>query len=170
MEDEQEEKWKALMRGQVMSATINKFMTIIKLMDQKAQAMIFMNSVLIPVCIRSVETGSFPRAGTISIATAIISILAALVCIYPKRRYRKHGHRELNLLHFNDIGHMKKEDYIDLFMPVFNDPSKLADTVINDLYDTSRYSILPKYMWLKISYGTFAFGNIIAIIVAFMHM
>lgn len=158
------------MRGQIMSANINKFMTVIKLMDQKAQVMIFLNSILIPVCIQSVQQGTFKSSATISIATAILSIMAAIICIYPKRRYRKSGNRELNLLHFNDIGHMPKQEYLDMFMPVLNDPSKLAETVAHDLYDTSRYSIIPKYLWLKISYGLFAFGNIGAIIVAFLDM
>ena len=162
----QDERWQGLMRGQVMSATTHKFMTVIRLLDQKAQVMIFLNSILIPVCIKALEQDGLRHAATISITTAILSILAAMICIYPKRPYRKSGDRELNLLHFNDIGHMEKQDYIDQFLPAFNDPEKLAKIVVNDLYDTSRYSIQPKYLWLKVTYALFAFGNLSAIIVA----
>ncbi|MGH1403962.1 MAG: Pycsar system effector family protein [Alphaproteobacteria bacterium] len=159
----EKQRWQSLLRGQVMSATIGKFMTVIELLDQKAQVMIFLNSILIPVCITSVEHGTFGNAAIISIATAVLSIMAAIICIYPKRRYRKSGDRELNLLHFNDIGHLDKQEYMDRFLPAFNDLEKLAETVIHDLYDTSRYSILPKYTWLKLSYATFVVGNLIAI-------
>lgn len=164
------EKWQSLLRGQVMAASVNKFVTLIGLLDQKAQVMIFLNSILVPVCINAIEHGTFIHSAMISICTSIFSILASIVCIYPKRRYRKSGDRELNLLHFNDIGHLAKQDYLDRFMPVFNDPTKLAEVVVHDLYDTSRYSILPKYMWLKISYAIFAAGNILAIIVALFEL
>lgn len=159
------------MRGQVMAATTNKFMSLLRMMDQKAQAMILLNSVMIPLCINSIKTNYFVEASIVSMTTAILSIFAAIVCIYPKRkRYRKGGGRDLNLLHFNDIGHMEKQDFLDQLLPAFNDTSKLAEIVVNDLYDTSRYSILPKYVWLKISYALFFFGNLTAIGVALSGM
>lgn len=164
-------RWEALLRGQVMSATVNKFTVILRMIDQKAQVMIFLNSLLIPICIRTIEEGSnFRDAAMVSVFTSIISILASIICIYPKRRYRKYGHRDLNLLHFNDIGHMSKEDYLSQFLPIFNDTSKLAEAAACDLYDTSRYSIIPKFVWLKFSYAVFALGNILAIVMAFMGM
>ncbi len=163
---ELEQKWEGLLRGQVMSATVSKFTTIIRLLDQKAQAMILLNSILLPVCVKALEQDSLRSAATISIATAILSIIAAMICIYPKRRYRKSGDREINLLHFNDIGHLDKQDYVDKMLPKFNDTSELAKVVVHDLYDTSRYSILPKYAWLKITYFLFALGNFAAVIVA----
>lgn len=160
------EKWQALLRGQMSSTTVNKFVNMIRLLDQKAQMMILLNSILVPVCINAVEHGTFKVAAIISIVTSITSILSAMICIYPKRRYRKSGDRELNLLHFNDIGHMDKDDFLEQFMPVFNNLEKLAEAVVLDLYDTARHSIRPKFLWLKISYATFALGNITAIAVA----
>lgn len=163
---DQNQKWKALFRGQVLSATVNKFSVIIRLLDQKAQVMIFLNSIIVPVCLNSLENPALQSAAVISIVTAVLSILAAMICIYPKRRYRKSGDREINLLHFNDIGHLEHDDFMKRFKQVLNDPAKLAETAVHDIYDTSRFSIMPKYMWLKISYAIFAFGNIGAIIVA----
>lgn len=158
------------MRGQVISATVNKYAVILRMIDQKAQVMIFLNSILIPMCIRAVETNTYPDASKISICAAVLSILAAMICIYPKRKYRRSGDRRLNILHFNDIGHMKEEDFLQRFMCVFNDTSKLAATAAYDLYDTARFSIIPKFFWLKISYATFALGNLLAIAIAFSGM
>lgn len=163
---DQPEKWQALLRGQITSATVSKFMTVVSLVDQKAQAMIFLNSILIPVCISALEHDLYKEAAVISIGTSILTIFAAMVCIYPKRRYRKSADRDLNLLHFNDIGHMEKDEYLARFLPIFNDSNKLAEAAVHDLYDMSRYSILPKYTWLKVTYATFIFGNVMAIIVA----
>lgn len=165
-DQEQEQKWQGLLRGQVLSATTHKYMNIIRLTDQKAQVMIFLNSILIPFSIKALEQEHLRDAAMISIISAILSISAAMVCIYPKRRYRKSGNREFNILHFNDMGHMDKEKYTEMLLPCFNDVGKLAELVVNDLYDTARYSILPKYLWLKITFSVFAFGNLAAIIVA----
>lgn len=161
------QKWESMLRGQVMSATTLKLTNLIRMVDQKAQTMILLNSFLIPFCMQSYEANFYKYASAMSIITATFSIFAAIVCIYPKRKYRKNGHRDINLLHFNDIGHMEKDEYFALFLPEFNDPSKLSKMVVNDIYDTSRYSIMPKFVWLKISYGIFFFGNVIALLLAF---
>ena len=163
-------KWQALLRGQITAATVAKYSMIMRLIDQKAQVMIFLNSILVPVSIRGIESEVFKQAAMISVTSAVLSITAAMICIYPKRKYRRSGDRELNLLHFNDIGHMERDEYLDMILPVFNEPKKLAETALADLYDTARYSILPKFYWLKISYAAFLLGNLLAIIVAFFNM
>ncbi len=160
-------KWKALLRGQIGSTYIDRLMTLVQLIDHKAQVMIFLNSILIPVCINALEHETFQISPAVSIVTSVVSILAAIICIYPKRKYRKVGDPNINLMHFNDIAHMDKEEYIAMFLPKFNTPSALAEMVVNDIYDTSRYSIMPKLKWLKISYLTFACGNMLAICIAF---
>lgn len=165
-ENEQTEKWQGLLRGQITAATINKNMVVIRLLDQKAQIMIFMNSILVPLCLHNLDHAVYGKAAAVAIIASICSSLAAIICIYPKRKYRKSGDRELNLLHYNDIGHMDKDDFLAQIMPKFNDPSQLAELAVNDLYDMARYSMIPKYMWVKISYGVFAFGNILAVILA----
>ncbi len=166
--EELQQKWPALLRGQILSATLNKLMVIMRLADQKAQVLIFLNSILVPVCLNSLNDTQYSGAAIVSVVTAVLSIFAAMVCIYPKRKYRKSGHRDLNILHFNDIGHMKQDDFMDQFMPILNDGPKLCETVAKDIYDISRYSMIPKFFWLKISYAVFCFGNLIAIVIAIM--
>ncbi len=168
-----QDEWEATFstfRGQIVSATVHKMMVIMRLADQKAQVLIFLNSILIPVCINEIEHSTFQNAAIISIVTSVLSILAAMVCIYPRRSYRKPGHRDMNLLHFNDIGHLKKDEFIDLFMPVYNDAGKFTETVVYDLYDMSRHSLIPKFMWLKISYGIFTLGNMLAVVMALIEV
>tara|TARA_R110001592_G_scaffold3525_18_gene20041 strand:+ start:22410 stop:22937 length:528 start_codon:yes stop_codon:yes gene_type:complete len=165
-----QKRWEAMLRGQVMSATINKLSVIMRLADQKAQVLIFLNSILIPVCLNQIDHEPFQVAAVVSIISSVMSILAAMICIYPKRRYRKSSHRDINLLHFNDIGHLEKDEFMDMFMPVYNDGSKLGKAVVYDIYDMSRYSIVPKFTWLKVSYGIFAVGNLLAIIMVLLEV
>lgn len=157
-------RWKALLRGQVINATTAKFTHVIRLADQKAQALIFLNSILIPVALNWINKPTFETAAIICIATGISSILAAIICIYPKRKAGRKDKDTFNFLHFNDIGHMERDQYIEEFLPIFNEPSKLAEVAVKDLHDVAQNSIIPKFFWLKLSYAIFFFGNLIAIL------
>lgn len=158
--------WEAMLRGQVLAATSLKFVNYISMADQKAQAMIILNSILIPVTLNWVGKPYFDISATISILTAVISIFAAILCIYPKRRRGKKPDGTYNLLHFGDIGSMKEDKYLSLINPIFNDLNSLSEEALKDLHDIARRIIIPKFFWLKISYGAFFVGNLIAIIVA----
>ena len=132
-QDAQQKKWEAMLRGQVIGATVNKFAIILRMIDQKAQVMIFLNSILIPVCIRAIEEGAFVEASKISITAAVRSILSAMICIYPKRKYRKSGDRRLNLLHFNDKGHPAEEAYLERISQDLNNHAKNTANTTNNI-------------------------------------
>jgi len=161
---EQKTRWEALLRGQIISATTLKFVNVIRLADQKAQALIFLNSILIPVALNWLDKPEFHMASIICIATGMCSILAAIMCIYPKRKAGRKDKDTFNFLHFNDIGHMKRDEFLDEFLPIFNDPSKLAEIAVKDIHDVARNSMIPKFFWLKIAYAVFFIGNFFAII------
>ena len=80
------EKWEALLRGQVISTTTQKFFGYVQLADQKAQALILLNSILIPITINWIVKDTYALPSAISLITAILSILTAIICIYPRRR------------------------------------------------------------------------------------
>lgn len=158
------QRWEALLRGQVLSVTTQKFYNYINLADQKAQALIILNSILIPVVLGwATKTGEFQISAVISVMTSVLSIMAAIFCIYPKRRHGKKPDGSRNLLHFADIAQMREDEYLQAFNPVFNDLGLLAEATIKDLHDVARRIIRPKFRWLKLSYALFFFGNLMAI-------
>lgn len=162
-----EERWAALLRGQILSSTIQKFHNFIHLADQKAQGMIFLNTVLIPVALNWLDKPMFKYPVTITVITAIISIMTAIVCIYPKRRGGKLPDGTFNLLHFGDIGRMKQDDFMAEFLPKFNNTSALSEIAAKDMHDMARRIIRPKFFWLKLSYMSFFLGNLAAIFFLF---
>ena len=166
---EQKERWQALLRGQIIGATTAKFASVIRLADQKAQALIFLNSILVPVAINWISKPEFHTAAIITIVTALSSIFAAIICIYPKRKAGRKDRDTFNFLHFNDIGHMDRDDFLDEFMPLFNDPSKLAEVAIKDMHDVAKNAIIPKFFWLKLAYAIFFFGNLAAVLYIIMN-
>lgn len=157
------ERWGALLRGQILTVTTQKFFNYVNLADQKAQVLIILNSVLIPVSINGLSIPYLHDAAIVSMMTAIASIYMAIVCIFPKRRSGRKPDGSINLLHFGDIALMKEEAFLKEFLPYFNDLGGLAEIAAKDLHDIARRVIRPKFFWLKLSYITFFIGNFIAI-------
>lgn len=162
-ESADKERWAALFRGQIIGTTIRKFSGYVALADQKAQGLIFMNSILIPVAMNWIEDPGYRVGALICIVTAVLSIMAALICIYPKRRAGRKPDGTINLLHFGDIAKLKEHEFLDEFLPVFNDPLLLSEAAAKDMHDVARRIIRPKFYWLKLSYIIFFFGNLAAI-------
>lgn len=158
-----DQRWGALTRGQLLTATTAKFFNYVNLADQKAQVLIILNSVLIPVAINGLSISFLHNAALVCMLTAIISIYLAIVCIFPKRRAGRKPDGSINLLHFGDIALMSEREYLAEFLPHFNDLSKLSELAAKDLHDIARHVIRPKFFWLKSSYIVFFIGNMVAI-------
>lgn len=158
--------WDALLRGQVLTSTTAKLVNYIALADQKAQAMIIINSILIPFVLPWMSKPIYAWPASIAIVTSFLTILCAIFCIYPKRRRGTKPDGSYNLLHFSDIGRMKEAEYLALFNPIYNDRELLAEEAVKDIHDVSRRIIIPKFFWIKIGYGCFFIGNLCAVAVA----
>lgn len=157
-------KWEALLRGTVLTSTTQKLFNFISLADQKAQAMIILNSILVPILFNWMDKPDYETGILIALGTALISIFFSILCIYPKRRRGSKPDGTRNYLHFGDIGRIKEEQYLQEFMPIFNNFEKLSAESVKDLHDMSRRIIIPKFFWLKMAYGVFFVGNLIAIL------
>lgn len=167
---EDSNKWNALARAQILSATMSKLTAFVNLADQKAQAMIIVNSILIPFAIKWISVPEFSLAAIIVIITSTLSIIASIFCIYPKRRSGKRPSGTANLLHFGDIGEMELDDYLERFSKIYNDDSELPIAVAKDFHDMSKNILKPKYTWLKVTYITFFIGNLLAIVVSLYNL
>lgn len=161
--DQNQLRWEALFRGTALTSTTQKLFNYVQLADQKAQGMIIVNSVIIPVAFGWVNKADFHAGAIISILTAVVSIFISIICIYPKRRTGKKPDGTRNLLHFSDIGYLKEAAYLQAVNPIVNDPKRLTVAILKDIHDVSRRILRPKFFWLKLSYITFFCGNLIAV-------
>ena len=158
------------MRGAVLSATTRKVFGYIQLADSKAAGLIVMNSLIVPVALSGFDNDHFKLAATLAILTSICSMLFAILCIFPQRGMFYNKKNRLNLLHFKDIGQMDQDEYLDIFNPIYNDPSKLGETVLKDIHDVSQRVLMPKFLLLKIAYTVFFLGNLAAIILVLFNI
>lgn len=162
-EEAQNEKWEGVLRGTILASTTQRLYSLIGTVDQKAQGIILLNSLIIPIALSQMDKPHFQLGMIVIVATAILSVLMAILCIYPKRRGGHKPDGTYNYLHFGDIGRMKEDVYLEHFRPLYNDVHKLSEVAVKDLHDISRRILLPKFFWLKIAYITFFLGNSVAL-------
>ena len=163
--------WQGLVRASILSATTHKLYRYISLADQKAMGLIIVNSAIIPFAMNGLDNHSdFKIPATLAIITGTISIMMAIICIFPKRRGGRKPIGQRNLLHFSEIAMLSEDEFMAEFNPVYNDRGALSQAVIKDIYDVSSRVLAPKFWLLKASYIVFFIGNLIAISTFLYHI
>lgn len=155
-------KWKGLFRGSLLSTTINKHVSYVGFSDRRAQGIITINALLIPIALSGSQNPLFQMGSIITIFTAVLSICSSFISLYPKKYgHKTHSHQDL--LHFSQIQKLSENQYLELMRKALVDTSTLAEMAARDLYHLSKRVLGPKFFWLKISYFIFLIGNLIAI-------
>ncbi len=157
-------KWAALFRGSLLSTTISKHVNYVGLADRRAQGIITLNALLVPISLNGSQNPLFMYGAIVAIITALLSISAAFVSLYPKK-YNDNKHQHPDLLHFSQIQRLSEKQYLDHMNEALQDTSVLAEMASRDLYHISKRILHPKFQWLKISYSIFLCGNFIAILI-----
>lgn len=155
-------KWKALFRGSLLSTTINKHVSYVGLADRRAQGIITLNALLVPIALNGSQNPLFMHGAIAAIITALLSISAAFISLYPKK-YTGKKDMHSGLLHFSQIQKLSEKRYLDLMNEALQDTSVLAEMASRDLYHISKRILHPKFIWLKVSYALFLGGNIITL-------
>lgn len=158
--------WQALFRGSVLANQLQNLVTFVTIADQKAQVMLFINSLVIPFILPGVDNPQYRYAAIIALGTASLTIFFAVMTVFPRGPARFKKRQYHNLLHFSDIKQFSSlNDYLLKMEPVYNDMGLLGREALKYAYDTSRYILKGKYFWLRLCYGGFLIGNALAIAV-----
>jgi hypothetical protein len=163
-----QKRWEGLGRGQILSSTVNKLNNAIRLIDQKAQVMLVINSITIPISLSWIQKEQFLVGAIAVIFTAMWTMFFSIVAIYPRtRKETKLRDKKLNrsnLLHWGDIWVMSEEEYLDKARPIVNDIGLLTEACLKDIYDISRNVLRHKFFWIRFTYYSFFLGNATAIL------
>lgn len=152
-------KFQQIAKGSLLSSIENKHVQYISMADRRAQGILTISSVLIPFSLARVNEPEFHDGVLVFLVAALITIIAALLCLSPKRYKRKEKDRR-QLLHFSGITQFDKETYLDRMADLLSNTEKLSKEVASDLYHLSNDVLVPKFMYLRIAYCAFAFGII----------
>lgn len=162
--DEQQQKWEGLFRGSVMSSMIAKNTAMLTSSDTRAQGLILLNSVLVPLAIKGMEDDALRPAALLSIITALITITLCIFCLYPKRLKSKSGTR--NMLHYVEFSSMSEDEFVGSMKALFADKERLAEAAVRDLYHLGSRIVAPKYLLLRYAYVVFLVGQLTAALLA----
>ena len=160
------EYWAALFRGSVLASQKQGLITYVTIADQKAQVMLFINSLIIPLIIPGVQNEDFRIASIIALVTACLTVFFAIATVFPRGPARFKHRPYSNQLHFSDIKqHSSLESYLSNVQPIYNDLGMLGKESLKYMYDVSRFVLRGKYFWLRLCYGVFLLGNALALLV-----
>jgi len=164
MADEQQQKWEGLFRGSVLSSTIAKNTALITSSDTRAQGLMLLNSVLVPLAINGMKTEELRAAALLSIVTALVTITLCIFCVYPKRLRSRAGTK--NILHYVEFSALSEEAFVSQMKELFADKEKLTEAAVRDLYHLGSRIIAPKYLLLRWAYLVFLVGQLSAALIA----
>lgn len=162
--DEQQQKWEGLFRGSVMASMFAKNSAMLTSSDTRAQGLMLLNSVLVPLAIKGMENPAFRPAALLSILTGLITITLCIFCVYPKRLRSRSGVR--NILHYVEFSRMSEDAFVDEMKGLFADKEKFAEAAVRDLYHLGSRILAPKYFFLRCAYLVFLVGQPIAALLA----
>ena len=160
------EHWAAMFRGAVLASQKQTLITYVTIADQKAQVMLFLNSLIIPFIVQGVDHPNYHYASLAALATASLTVFFAVITVFPRgpARFKKRQYR--SLLHFADIKQYPTlTSYLSDINPIYNSPGALGQETMKYIYDVSRYVLRGKYYWLRLCYGSFLIGNALALVI-----
>ena len=97
-------KWEAAFRATLLASTTQRLYNLIGTADQKAQVLILLNSIIVPIAFSALSRHELEKVAILAICTAIYSILMSIFSIYPKRRRGHKPDGTRNLLHSVILG------------------------------------------------------------------
>ncbi len=154
----------------VLNTQINKNVEYIGYADVRAQGIIMISAILVPVVLSGVGSLEFRVGISIAVLTAVLSSFAAIMALVPRRYDHDDDNANPDIFHFRQLNNLSEEEYLSVLSEVFEDQESFFHNLSRDLYHISKLIVAPKFRWLNRSYVIFAVGNFIAIAIIFLKM
>ena len=144
--------------------------------DQKANMLLTVCAIIIPLTAHFLNNPRYSPVALILICFCVLTMFLAIYTAMPS--LPKHARTEItsasfNPLFFADFTQLELEEYETLMEGVSNDPSKVYETQIREVYLLGQYLKKHKYRYLRLSYLSFLSGIItsgaVGIIIYFSH-
>lgn len=138
--------------------------------DKKANMMLTIASLLIPLSTRFLYDERSHLAAATLIGFCVLTILLAAYAAMPKfnRNGRTPGQTpdtrasSFNLLFFGSFVQMDYRDYERAMEKMMNDPSEVYETQVREIYGMGQYLARKKYKFVQYSYLSFIAGVLIS--------
>ncbi len=142
-------------------------MQLSSMADVKANMLITMSSIVITLAAPRVMTdGVLQWPLVMLIIFSLFTLMLAAYAVMPKMPFFKRGNRpppdagssHFNLLFFGDFSKMDYTQFSTEMETVLNDPSRVYETQIREIYILGTFLAHTKYRYLRLAYTTFICG------------
>ena len=137
--------------------------------DMKANMLLILAPLLIPLSIRYVEIPSFRMASMTMIGFCIITVGCSAYVDMPKLRLKSkedqqpdYGNRFFNILFFGSFAALDYEDYKQGVEDIMIDHNRAYEVQLRDIYSMGNYLSQKKYLFLRPTYVSFISGIVLS--------
>jgi len=146
---------------QMMRQTRAHHVQLSMMADRKASMLITVCAIIIPLTAHFLSNPHFCLVAVTLICFSILTMLLAIYTAMPSIHNPKNvdiAAPSFNLLFFGDFINMDYEKYAHLMEDVCNDPSKVYEVQIQEIYFLGQYLVNHKYKYLRRAYLAFLGG------------
>jgi hypothetical protein len=129
--------------------------------DQKASMLLTVCAIIIPLTAHFLSTPNFRLVAFTLICFSVLTMLLAIYTAMPgihKPERVDVSTTSFNPLFFADFTSLEYEEYEELMEGISNDPSRVYETQIREIYLLGQYLVKHKYKYLRLAYLSFLSG------------
>jgi hypothetical protein len=153
---------------QMLRQTRAHHVQLSQMADRKANMIMTVASLLVPLSIRYIQMPQFRFAAFTMIGFCILTVVLSTYAALPKVRYKKKSVKQeaqnpsFNLLFFGSFSNMDYPEFKDAMEEVLNDHNRTYEVQIREIYTMGRYMDRWKYRFVRMAYLSFIAGVIIS--------
>ena len=154
---------------QMIRQTRAHHVSLSSLADKKANMMLTIASLMIPLSTRFLYEQRSHLAAVTLIGFCVLTIVLAAYAAMPKLKIKNHKDSPIdldetafNLLFFGSFTRMNYGEYEAAMEAMMNDPNRVYESQIREIYGMGRYLAQKKYKFVLFSYLSFITGILVS--------
>lgn len=154
----------------MLRETRNQLVSFSQMADIKANILLSISSVLTTLSITKLTDPSWTLPIAVLVICLLGSIFLALLAVIPSMRLLRRGKLNtkdpnFNTLFFGDYALVSYEEYLAHMEEVMNDPNKLYEVQVKEIYSAGKYLQNTKFNYIKYGYVLFFIGLLSSVII-----
>lgn len=154
----------------MLRETRNQLVSFSQMADIKANILLSISSVLATVAIAKLTDPAWTLPIVVLVISLLGSIFLALLAVIPSMRLLRRGKLNtkdpnFNTLFFGDYALVSYEDYLEHMEEVMNDPDRLYEIQVREIYSAGKYLQNTKFNYIKYGYILFFIGLLSSILI-----
>jgi len=137
--------------------------------DMKANMLLTLSSLMIPLSVRYVENPDFRLASIIMIGFCVLTVALSAYSAMPKISLKTERDQRpnlessfFNILFFANFTSLDYEDYKQTMEDIMNDHNRSYEVQLRDIYNLGSYLSQKKYLFLRLAYVSFISGIVLS--------